>query len=70
MKLVSYRNKKEERVGILYQDKVYDFQKSASSLKIKLPSTMKKFLEGESANMKLAKKVFECDKKRKSKIWN
>ena len=64
MKFVSYLNKKEERVGILYQDKVFDLQKSASSLKIKLPSTMKKFLEGESANMKLAKKVFTCHKKR------
>ncbi len=67
MKFVSYLNKKEERVGIFYQDKVFDLQKAASSLKIKLPSTMKKFLEGESANMKLAKKVFESIKKGKIK---
>ena len=33
MKFVSYLNKKEERVGILYQDKVFDLQKSASSIK-------------------------------------
>ncbi|HMN24396.1 MAG TPA: fumarylacetoacetate hydrolase family protein [Ignavibacteriaceae bacterium] len=67
MKFVSYQNKKEERVGLYYQDKVFDLQKAASALKIKLPSTMKKFLEGESANMKLAKKVFEAIKKGKIK---
>lgn len=65
MKFVSYLNKKEERLGILINDKVYDLQKSAVSLKIKLPSTMKKFLEGEDAFMKLARKVFEAIKKDK-----
>jgi fumarylacetoacetate (FAA) hydrolase len=67
MKFVSYLNKKEERLGLLYNDKVYDLQKSASSLKIKLPLTMKKFLEGEDASMKLARKVFEAIKKGKIK---
>ncbi|MFZ1519442.1 MAG: fumarylacetoacetate hydrolase family protein, partial [Ignavibacteriaceae bacterium] len=67
MKFVSYLNKNEKRVGIYYQDKVFDLQKSASSLKIKLPSTMKKFLDGETANMKLAKKVFDAIKKGKIK---
>jgi fumarylacetoacetate (FAA) hydrolase len=67
MKLVSYLNKKEERLGIFYNEKVYDLQKSASSVKIKLPSTMKKFLEGEDTFMKLARKVFEVIKKGKIK---
>lgn len=67
MKFVSYSIKKEERVGILYLDKVYDLQKSAASLKIKLPSTMKKFLDGESASMKLANKVYAAIKKGKIK---
>ena len=67
MKFVSYLNKKEERLGLLFNDKVYDLQKSASSLKIKLPSTMKKFLEGEDESMKLAKKVFEGIKKERLK---
>ena len=67
MKFVSYQIKKEDRVGIFYNEKVYDLQKSASSLKTKLPSTMKKFLEGEDASMKLAKKVFEAIKKGKMK---
>jgi fumarylacetoacetate (FAA) hydrolase len=60
MKLVSYLDKKEERLGIFFNDKVYDLQKAASSIKIKLPSTMKRFLEGEDESMKLAKKVFEA----------
>ncbi len=68
MKLVSFLNKKEERLGILFNDEVYDLQKAASSIKIKLPSTMKKFLEGEDESMKLAKKVFEVIKKGKVKI--
>lgn len=67
MKFVSYLNKKEERLGILFNDKVYDLQKSASIIKIKLPSTMKKFLEGEDSSMKLARKVFEAIKKEKIK---
>jgi len=67
MKFVSYLNKKEERLGILFNDKVYDLQKSASIIKIKLPSTMKKFLEGEDSSMKLARKVFESIKKEKIK---
>lgn len=67
MKFVSYLNKKEGRLGILYNDKVYDLQKSASSIKFKLPSTMKKFLEGEDETMKLARKVFEAIKKGKIK---
>ena len=67
MKLVSYLNKKEERLGILFNNKVYDLQKSASIIKIKLPSTMKKFLEGEDSSMKLARKVFESIKKEKIK---
>jgi len=67
MKFVSYLNKKEERLGILFNNKVYDLQKSASIIKIKLPSTMKKFLEGEDSSMKLARKVFESIKKEKIK---
>jgi fumarylacetoacetate (FAA) hydrolase len=67
MKFVSYLNKKEERLGILFNNKVYDLQKSASIIKIKLPSTMKKFLEGEGSSMKLARKVFDSIKKEKIK---
>ncbi len=67
MKLVSYKSKKTNRVGILFDDKVYDLQKSASSLKIKLPSTMKDFLDGELGAMKKAQSVDSAIKKGKVK---
>lgn len=67
MKLISYKTKKTDRAGIFYKDKVYDLQKSAASMKIKLPSTMKELLEGENQTMNLAKKVFENIKKGKIK---
>ena len=67
MKLVSYRSKKSDRLGILFEDKVYDLQKSASSLKIKLPSSMKDFLDGESDAMKKAISVNSAIKKGKVK---
>ncbi len=67
MKFISYLNKKEERLGIIYEDKVYDLKNSSASIKIKLPSTMKKFLDGEEAFMKLAREVFDAIKKGKVK---
>ena len=67
MKLISYKSKKTDRVGIFYEGKVFDLQKSAASLKIKLPSTMKEFLEGETKFMNLARKVFNAIKKDKIK---
>lgn len=63
MKLVTYQKSGEQRVGILYNDLIFDLQNSARKLKIKLPSTMKEFLEGETASMNLAKKVFSEIKK-------
>lgn len=59
MKLVTYQKGKEQRVGIFYNDFIFDLQNSAKQLKIKLPSTMKEFLEGGKSNMSLAKKVFK-----------
>jgi len=67
MKLISYKNKKFDRVGILFGDKVFDLQKSASSIKIKLPSTMKEFLQLESLGMKDAREVLASIKKGKIK---
>lgn len=67
MKLVSYKSKKSDRVGILYEAKIFDLEKSASALKIKLPSSMKEFLEGETKAMKLAKKVYDAVKNKKIK---
>ena len=67
MKLVSYKSKKTDRVGILFEDKVYDLQKSAASLKVKLPSTMKEFLDDESGAMKKALTVNSAIEKGKVK---
>lgn len=65
MKLVSYKTKKADRVGILFGDLVYDLKRSAASLKIKLPSTMKEFLEDENKSMRDAKKVLSSIRKKK-----
>lgn len=59
MKLVTYKKDKEQRLGILYNDLIFDLQNSAKQLKIKLPSTMKEFLEGEKPFMRLAQKVYK-----------
>jgi len=58
MKLITYKLKTEQRLGIIYNDYIFDLQNSARRLKLKLPSTMKEFLEGQSNSMSLAKKVF------------
>lgn len=63
MKLISYKSKKYDRVGILFEDKVYDLQKSAASQKIILPSTMRELLNGESRVLKEAYKVLSAIKK-------
>lgn len=63
MKLVTYKKGDEQRLGIFYNDFIYDLQNSARKLGLKLPSTMKDFLDGESTSMKLAKKVFSEIKK-------
>lgn len=67
MKLISYKSKKSDRVGILFEDKVYDLQKSAASQKIILPSTMRELLNGESRALKEANKVLSAIKKGKVK---
>lgn len=63
MKLISYKSKKSDRVGILFGDKIYDLQKSAASQKIILPSTMRDLLNGESRALKEAYKVLSAIKK-------
>ncbi len=67
MKLVSYLDKFKERLGIYNDGIVYDLRKSASELKIELPSNMRNFLRGEDSFMDEAKKVSEQIKKGKIK---
>jgi fumarylacetoacetate (FAA) hydrolase len=67
MKLVTYQKSKKQRLGIFYNEFIYDLQSSAEKLKIDLPSTMKEFLEGEKKSLKLANKVFDAVKNKKVK---
>lgn len=67
MKLVTYQKGKENRLGIFDNNLIFDLQNSAKQLKIKLPSTMKEFLEGEVSSMRQAKKVFKEIQKGKVK---
>lgn len=67
MKLVTYQKGKESRLGIFDNNLIFDLQNSAKQLKIKLPSTMKEFLEGEVSSMRQAKKVFKEIQKGKVK---
>lgn len=45
MKFVSFLKDDEERLGLFYNEQVYDLKKSAKEIGLKLPSTMKKFLK-------------------------
>jgi fumarylacetoacetate (FAA) hydrolase len=67
MKLVTYQKSKKQRLGIFYNEFIYDLQSSAEKLKIDLPSTMKEFLEGEKKSLKLANKVFDAVKNKEVK---
>ena len=44
MKLVSFNNNNEERLGLFNDGKVYDLQSSGKELNVTLPSTMSEFL--------------------------
>lgn len=67
MKLVTYQKSKKQRLGIFYNEFIYDLQTTAKKLKFDLPSSMKEFLEVETKSMKLAKKVFDAIKNKKIK---
>lgn len=67
MKLVTYQKSKKQRLGIFFNELIFDLQTTAKKLKLDLPSTMKEFLEGEKKNMKTAQKVFDAIKNKKIK---
>ena len=46
MKLVSYTVKKKDRLGIFYDEKIFDLQECASRLGIELPPRIRRFLRG------------------------
>ena len=57
MKLVSYTLKKKDRLGIYYNEKVFDLQECAQGLGIELPLRMRRFLLGGEEMIAKAKQV-------------
>jgi fumarylacetoacetate (FAA) hydrolase len=60
MKLVSYTLKKKDRLGIYYNDKVFDVQECAQGLGLELPVRMRRFLRGGDEMMAKARQVNEA----------
>ncbi|MGA8263164.1 MAG: fumarylacetoacetate hydrolase family protein [Ignavibacteriaceae bacterium] len=67
MKYVSFLNNSEERLGLFYQNKIYDLQNSGNELNIALPSTMGKLLNEFEKLFRHAAKVDEAIKSVKIK---
>ena len=67
MKFVSFLNNSEERLGLFYQNKIYDLQNSGNELNIALPSTMGKFLNEFEKLFRQVAKVDEAIKAGKIK---
>lgn len=67
MKLVSFVKNDKERLGFFLDDKVYDLKESAKEINIKLPSKMKKFLNGGDEAIVEAQKVEQAVKEGKIK---
>jgi len=60
MKLVSYLFRNEERLGIFYEDKIFDVQDYGLSLGLKLPSNINNFLEGSDKIFNDGLKLFDA----------
>ncbi len=67
MKLVSFINNNEERLGLFNNNKIYDLKNSGKELNISLPSTMSEFLSEFENLSSEAKKVDEAIKSGKVK---
>jgi len=65
MRLVSYTLKKKDRLGILVDGKIYNLNECALGMRIEIPKTMRRFLQGGEETMQLAKKVEEAIKEGK-----
>ncbi len=62
MKLVTFIFNNNERLGLYFEDRIYDLKISAQELKISLPSQMNQFLEGGDELINSAVKVDEAIK--------
>lgn len=58
MKFVSFLNTHDdERLGFLFDQKVFDLQDASQAMKLTVPSTMQNFLRESEANLILARKI-------------
>ncbi|MGA7838521.1 MAG: fumarylacetoacetate hydrolase family protein [Ignavibacteriaceae bacterium] len=62
MKLVSYLDNKEERLGLFNEEKIYDLEKSGKELNLILPSKMNQFLNDFDNLREKAQKIDEAVK--------
>jgi len=69
MCFVSYLKKEKDRIGLVYESKIYDLAKSAKVIGINLPSKMGKFLKDWESNLSLAIRVEKAIKKGKIKNY-
>jgi len=69
MRFVSYLKKEKDRIGLVYESKIYDLAKSAKVIGINLPSKMGKFLKDWESNLSLAIRVEKAIKKGKIKNY-
>jgi fumarylacetoacetate (FAA) hydrolase len=57
MKLVSYRTKKKDRLGIYLDGKIYDAEECAAGMGFELPRRMRRFLEGGDEMINKARQI-------------
>ncbi len=69
MKLVSYRNNNEERVGIFYENKIYDLNENGKKLNLELPSKMNELLSEGNTKMLEAQKILDAVKEGKDLLF-
>ncbi len=69
MKLVSYLNDKQKRLGLYYQNKIYDLKENGKQMNLSLPDNMNEFLTNNSAVLIEAKRVDEAVKNGKAQIF-
>lgn len=59
MKFVSFFDNNTERLGLFYNDRIYDLKDAAAGYNITLPDNMLEFLWGGERNMELSRRVDE-----------
>lgn len=69
MKFVSFLNmRNEERLGFVFDQKVYDIQEASKAMKITIPSTMQVFLKDSESNLVLARRIEKAVREEKVSV--